>query len=199
MGQTDRILDMAYDARGHLWTATLGGLVEWPPAPADPIRHSLQAIRLVAVDASGAVWYGGEAGRAGEVLHRRSPDGRLRTVSPGRRPSGRPLVDLVADRTGQVFAAWRVGDVGGGGLSRIDASGAVRTWRQADGLKHGRDLAGFGWSRRCLVRSGRRRRSAAGLGLLSRSGSLRPDVAMPAEIGELPVVGLSLAQMGESW
>lgn len=191
-GQTDRILDMAYDARGHLWTATLGGLVEWPPAPADPIRHSLQAIRLVAVDASGAVWYGGEAGRAGEVLHRRSPDGRLRTVIPADGLPGGSLVDLVADRVGQVFAAWRVGDVGGGGLSRIDASGAVRTWRQADGLKH-RDvtlLASDGAGGVWFGQVDEEGQPMPGLGLLSRSGSLRPDVAMPAEVKELPVVGL---------
>ena len=65
LGQTDRIRDMAYDQRGHLWTATEGGLVEWPPAPAVPIHHSLRAIRLVAVDASGAVWSRALAGGLG--------------------------------------------------------------------------------------------------------------------------------------
>jgi len=192
LGPTDRILDMTYDARGHLWSATEAGLVEWPPAPAAPIRHSLRAIRLVVVDASGAVWYGGESGRAGEGLHRRDPDGTLHAMGPAQGLPGGSLADLAADDRGQVFAGWRVGEVGGGGLSRIDAAGEVRSWRQADGLKH-RDVTlltpdgdGGAW----YAQVDEEGRPMPGLGLLSASGQLRPDVAMPEAIKDLPVVGL---------
>ncbi len=193
-GLTDRIVDMAYDSRGHLWTATLGGLVEWPPAPAAPVRHSMQAIRHVAVDAADVVWFGGEAGRAGERLHRRGPDGRMGSVGPSDGLPGGALADLATDGFGQVFAAWRVGEAGGGGLSRIDASGTVRSWRQSDGLKH-RDVtllaiddAGAVWFGQVDEAQGR---PSSGLGQLSRDGRLRPDVAMPENVKELPVVGLA--------
>lgn len=193
-GLTDRIVDMAYDSRGHLWTATLGGLVEWPPAPAAPVRHSMQAIRHVAVDAADVVWFGGEAGRAGERLHRRGPDGRMGSVGPSDGLPGGALADLATDGFGQVFAAWRVGEAGGGGLSRIDASGTVRSWRQSDGLKHrdvtllATDDAGAVWFGQVDEAQGR---PSAGLGQLSRDGRLRPDVAMPENVKDLPVVGLA--------
>lgn len=198
LGPTDRILDMVYDSRGHLWSATEAGLVEWPPAPAAPVRHSLRAIRLVAVDASGAVWYGGEAGRAGETLHRRDPDGTLRALGPAQGLPGGTLADLAADDRGQVFAGWRVGEVGGGGLSRIEATGAVRIWRQAEGLKY-RDvmlLAPDGDGGTWFAQVDEDGRPMPGLGLLSASGQLRPDVAMPEAIKDLPVVGLEAGADG---
>lgn len=193
LGQTDRIWDMAYDGRGHLWAATEGGLVEWPPDGAPPIRHSLAAIRQVAVDSAGGVWFGGEQGAAGEDLHRRLPDGSVNVIGKAHGLPGGTLADLVADESGQVFAGWRAGGNGGGGLSRVDASGTVRTWRKADGLKQTdvTRLAVDGASGVWFDQADADGLPVPGLGLLSAGGRLRPDVAMPAAIKDLPVVGLA--------
>ncbi|MBK7780296.1 MAG: hypothetical protein IPJ58_05810 [Ardenticatenia bacterium] len=203
LGQTDRIWDMAYDARGHLWTATAAGLVEWPSDGAPPTRHSLTSIRRVAVDQAGGVWFGGSDGAEALTLTRLAPDGGLTTRSlGGGGGSGIGLLQaLVADGLGNVFAAWTVDPrTGGGGLTRIGADGAMRSWRgTSDGLKRegvgqlAVDGGGGVWFTGIDTATGR---VAPGLGRLTVDGQIRYDAAGPPEVTAGPVVDLATDAAG---
>lgn len=135
LGMHDRVLDLAYDAEGDLWAATLGGLTEWPAAGGEPRVHSHAPISQVAVDGAGAVWFGGFQAAGGverveaDPLERLLPDGRRQryTVADGL-PAGW-LQALAVDDRGRLLASWGpLGEDGPGGLARWEEAAGWRVW-----------------------------------------------------------------------
>ncbi len=139
LGMHDRVLDLAYDAEGDLWAATLGGLTEWPAAGGEPRVHSHAPISQVAVDGAGAVWFGGFQAAGGverveaDPLERLLPDGRRQrfTVADGL-PAGW-LQALAVDDRGRLLASWGpLGEDGPGGLARWEEAAGWRVWEAED-------------------------------------------------------------------
>jgi len=137
---SDAVRAVCRGRRGELWVATHAGLNRFEPSsgtfsvyrhhPEDPssLSHDLIYARIVE-DEQGLLWLGTYGGG----LNRFDPVGGTCRRFEG---SGKPgclsspwVLSLARDRDGMIWAGTR------GGLNRVDPqTGAIRTWREKDGL-----------------------------------------------------------------
>ncbi len=207
LGMHDRVTDLAFDAAGNLWAATLGGLTQWPASGrARVLVH--RPVSRVAVDGEGAVWYGGPAAvgqlvdASSDWLERRAPDGsRRRFGAADGLPQG-SLQALAVDGAGRLFAAWGPsGEAPSGGLARWDGAGRWKVWPAED--FGGRppwalcpDGQGGLWLAGGPVVGGALTPEGAWLRRLDAQGRLQPFETLPPGLAEFAPIRLAAGRGG---